>query len=115
RGELLDDLSQQLQDVDGAAETLVGAESPVLPGRLVGRPVVLVVPDGLPDGALDPVGLSLAAAGAQLPGSVRLTPALDLGDPTLLTGVRERLGLPGASRARCGPPSWTASATPWPR
>ena len=98
RGALLDTLSKQLQDVDGSAELLVGAESPVLPGRLADRPVVLVLPAGLAPDALDPTVVSMAAAGAELPGSVRLAPALDLDDPALLARVKERLGLRATSR-----------------
>jgi len=98
RGALLDTLSKQLQDVDGSAEELVGAQSPVLPGRLTDRPVVLVLPDGLAADALDPARLSMSTAGAELPGAVRLTPALDLDDPALVDRVKERLGLRADSR-----------------
>ena len=99
RGALLDTLSKQLQQVDGSAEALVGPQSPVLPGRLSNRPVVLVVPDGVPDGALASAEQALATADAVRPGTIRLTTAVDLEDDALVARVKERLGLKGSSRS----------------
>ena len=99
RGALLDTLNKQLQQVDGSADALVGPQSPVLPGRLSDRPVVLVVPDGLPDGSLAAAQQALATSGAARPGTVRLTGVLALEDDAAAARVKERLGLKGTSRA----------------
>jgi len=99
RGALLDTLSKQLQQVDGSAETLVGAQSPVLPGRLSGRPVVLVVPDGVPGGSLAAAEQALATANAVRPGTIRLTTALGMKDEGLGAKVKSKFGLKGGSAA----------------
>ena len=99
RGSLLDTLSKQLQQVDGSAETLVGPQSPVLPGRLSGRQVVLVAPSGLSASSLAAAQQSLGAAGAVQPGTIRLADALSFEDPAVVARARERLGLRGGSKS----------------
>lgn len=98
RGALLDTLSKQLQQVDGSAETLVGAQSPVLPGLLSNRPVVLVVPDSVPASSLAATEQALAASNAVRSGTLRLTAAIDMDDSALVAKVKAKLGLRGASR-----------------
>jgi len=99
RGTLLDTLSKQLQQVDGSAETLVGPDSPILPGRLSNRPVVIVVPEGVSGDSLAAVEQSLATSNAVRPGTIRLTAAMDFADDTQAAKAKQQLGLKGASRA----------------
>lgn len=93
RGEQIDALDQQLTQQDLQAAALADPGSEAIATRLRGQPVVLVVPDDLSGELLDLTRASLAAADAEIAGSVRLLPALSLDDEGTVRRVRDALGI----------------------
>jgi hypothetical protein len=95
RGAQNDALREQLAASDAQAAALAVPGSPALAERLQGQPVVLVVPDGVPAGAVDAVNAALDAADATPSGAVRLLPPLDVDAGAGAENVSERLGIGG--------------------
>jgi hypothetical protein len=97
RGNEIDALRDQLDEVDGGTAELVAQDSLVIDGRLEGRDVVVLAAAGLEPAAVDPAWDVLQAAGANRTGAVLLQPTVDLEDAEVLAQVRQLLGLQTAT------------------
>jgi hypothetical protein len=98
RGVELDATRDQLGQLDSQAAALAGEASEALADHLTDVPVVVLATEAVSGEMVDQVRASLAAAGADLAGTLRLQPALS--DPTQadLAAARERFGIRGNAR-----------------
>jgi hypothetical protein len=97
RGSEIDGLRSQLTAVDRANEEMLDDGSAVLAGRLEGRAVVLIEPEGISGPASDAAWQALASAGAERVGTLTVEGRIALEDEASLGAARDLVGLDSAS------------------